>query len=67
MARKTAYGLVPFGDCLTGRHQQCKVEVESMGKKIRCICKCENHGVGRVPPPPPSDLLLEMLAKWAPE
>lgn len=66
MSRKPIYGNVPFGWCLTGNHDRCEVTVESHGKTKKCCCPCENHGVNHRPPPPPSDLLLEMLAKWKP-
>lgn len=64
VARKPQIGEVPFGWCLTGNHDRCEKQVMSQGKLKQCVCTCDNHGVNWRPSPPPSDLLLEMIAKW---
>lgn len=35
---------ITFGWCLTGKHRQCRMQY---GQNIKCICKCEDHGLDR--------------------
>ncbi len=35
---------ITFGWCLKGQHRQCRM---AYGDNIKCICKCEDHGVDR--------------------